>query len=71
MHIYVIFVIFTDNERSMYELMLKISERLITPLQLGLLRFSLSMRAQSPTIEMYNQVRTLAVIIYQSTVNVL
>ena len=39
----------------MYELALKHAEPLLTPLQFNLLKFSLSLRAHSPAIEMYQQ----------------
>ena len=43
------------NEEAMYELALAHAEPLLSPLQFSLLKFSLSLRAHSPAVEMYQQ----------------
>lgn len=43
----------------MYHLALKIAGRYLSPLQMHLLKFSLSIRAHSPAVEMFNMVRRL------------
>ncbi|ELU12397.1 hypothetical protein CAPTEDRAFT_227323 [Capitella teleta] len=44
-----------SNDEHQYLASLKIASHLISPLQLNLLKFSLALRANSPTVEMFNE----------------
>jgi len=48
---------YSDNDRSQYELILRVTRTLLTPSQHKLLKFALSIRVYSPTVEMYNEVK--------------
>ncbi|XP_074657528.1 UDP-glucose:glycoprotein glucosyltransferase 1-like isoform X2 [Tubulanus polymorphus] len=48
--------VFGENDQEHYNFILKIADKFLSPQQLKIFRFSLALRAQSPTIEMYNQV---------------
>ncbi len=57
----------TVTEEEMYQVILKVAEKLLTPLKLNLLKFALSLRAHSPTVEMFNQVTLDVFSFWQST----
>lgn len=44
------------NDQSQYDLVLETAGSLLSPFQLNLLKFALSLRMFSPTVEMYNQI---------------
>ncbi|XP_064615079.1 UDP-glucose:glycoprotein glucosyltransferase 1-like [Liolophura sinensis] len=46
----------SDSDQSHYHLIQKLASKQLSPIQLNLLKFSLSLREYSPTVEMYNQI---------------
>lgn len=46
----------TDSEHSYYNLILKKAGQFLSNLQINLLKFALSIRAYSPTVQMFQQV---------------
>lgn len=49
----------TDSEYSYYNLILKKAGQFLSNLQINLLKFALSIRAYSPTVQMFQQVTIL------------
>lgn len=49
----------TDSEYSYYNLILKKAGQFLSNLQINLLKFALSTRAYSPTVQMFQQVTVL------------
>ncbi|XP_071084353.1 UDP-glucose:glycoprotein glucosyltransferase 1-like isoform X2 [Haliotis cracherodii] len=45
-----------ETDESQYHLIQKLASKVLSPLQLNLLRFTLALRAHSPTIQMYQQI---------------
>lgn len=50
----------TDSEHSYYNLILKKAGQFVSNLQINLLKFALSIRAYSPTVQMFQQVTILS-----------
>lgn len=50
----------TDSEHSYYNLILKKAGQFLSNLQINLLKFALSIRAYSPTVQMFQQVTILS-----------
>lgn len=53
-----IICLFSVTDKTLYENALEDAGAILTPFDVKLLKFSLSLRANSPTVEMYNQVKS-------------